>query len=153
MKAIDRYSSFGFRNTWLESYVNHGGAIEFWSSAADGLAPNKRQDACHQFLLDAGIITGKWKTKKDKETQEKMTDFSPIQNTKFGEKIIELGTTSAIWALIMVNLVSNPDVPTFRWFLENCEMLQTYEDDVCCKRCISNASNTTYSQLICGRMI
>jgi hypothetical protein len=26
-------------------------------------------------------------------------------------------------------------------------------DDVCCKRCISNASNTTYSQLICGRMI
>lgn len=27
------------------------------------------------------------------------------------------------------------------------------QDDVCCKRCISNASNTTYSQLICGRMI
>ena len=27
------------------------------------------------------------------------------------------------------------------------------DDDVCCKRCISNASNTTYSQLICGRMI
>ena len=129
LKAIDRYSSFGYRNTWLESYVNHGGAIEFWSSAADGLAPNKRQDACHQFLLDAGIITGKWKTKKDRETQEKMTDFSPIQNTKFGEKIIELGTTSAIWALIMVNLVSNPDVPTFRWFLENCEMLQTYEEE------------------------
>ena len=25
-------------------------------------------------------------------------------------------------------------------------------DDVCCKRCISSASNTTYSQLICGRM-
>jgi DNA ligase (NAD+) len=24
------------------------------------------------------------------------------------------------------------------------------EDDVCCKRCISNASNTTYGQLICG---
>ena len=26
------------------------------------------------------------------------------------------------------------------------------KDDVCCKRCISSASNTTYSQLICGRM-
>ena len=25
-------------------------------------------------------------------------------------------------------------------------------DDVCCKRCISSASNTTYSQLICGIM-
>ena len=25
-------------------------------------------------------------------------------------------------------------------------------DVVCCKRCISSTSNTTYSQLICGRM-
>ena len=94
-----------------------------------GLLLNKRQDACHQFLLDAGIITGKWKTKRDKETQEKIRDFSPIQNTRLGEKILEFGTTSTIWALIMVNLVSNPDVPTFRWFLENCEMLQTYEEE------------------------
>lgn len=31
--------------------------------------------------------------------------------------------------------------------------LKFSHDDVCCKRCISNASNTTYSQLICGRMI
>lgn len=28
----------------------------------------------------------------------------------------------------MVNLVSNPDVPTFRWFLENCEMYQAYDE-------------------------
>ena len=129
MSAIDRYSSFGFRNAWLESYINHGGDIDFWTSAADGLAPNKRQDACHQFLLDAGIITGKWKTKKDKLTQEKITDYEPIINTKFGEKIIALGATSTVWALIMVNLVSNPDVPTFRWFLDNCELFQTYDEE------------------------
>lgn len=129
LSAIDRYSSFGFRNTWLESYINHGGDQDFWVSAADGLAPNKRQDACHQFMLDAGIITGKWKTKKDKETQEKRIDYSPIQNTKLSEKILQLGNTSTIWALIMVNLVSNPDVPTFRWFIENCEMFQTYEEE------------------------
>lgn len=128
VKAIDRYSSFGFRNSWLESYVNHGGDETFWISAADGLAPNKRQDSCYQFMLDAGIITGKWKTKKNKETQEKETDYSPIQNTAFGNKILELGCTSTIWALIMVNLVSNPDVPTFRWFLENCEMFQAYDE-------------------------
>ena len=127
--SVDRYSSFGFRNTWLESYVNHGGDIEFWISAADGLAPNKRQDACYQFLLDAGIITGKWKVKKDKETQEKVTDYSPIQNTKFGQKIVETGCTGTIWALILVNLVSNPDVPTFRWFIDNCDMYQTYDED------------------------
>lgn len=129
LSAIDRYSSFGFRNTWLESYVNHDGDSEFWVSAADGLAPNKRQDACHQFLLDAGIIAGKWKTKKDKETQEKIIDFSPIQNTTFGSKILELGTSNTSWALIMVNLVSNPGVPTFRWFLQNCEMFQTYDEE------------------------
>lgn len=129
LSAIDRYSSFGFRNIWLESYINHEGDQDFWVSAADGLAPNKRQDACHQFMLDAGIITGKWKTKKDKKTQEKSIDYSPIQNTKFSKKILQLGNTSTIWALIMVNLVSNPDVPTFKWFIENCEMFQTYEEE------------------------
>ena len=28
----------------------------------------------------------------------------------------------------------------------------TTSDNVCCKRCISSTSNTTYSQLICGKM-
>lgn len=129
LSAIDRYSSFGFRGSWLESYVNHGGDTEFWTSAADGLAPNKRQDACHQFLLDAGVITGKWKKKKDKATQEKTIDFSPIQNTKFGKKILEQGSTSSMWALIMINLVSNPNVPTFRWFLENCDLFETHDEE------------------------
>ncbi len=126
---IDRYASFGFRNTWLESYVNHGGDVDFWISCADGLAPNKRQDACHQFMLDAGIIKGKWKTKKDKDTQEKVTDYSSIVNTPFGEKILQSGATNAMWALIMINLVNNPDVPTFRWFLQNCDLYQTYDED------------------------
>ena len=39
--------------------------------------------------------------------------------------------------------------------LELIQMLterNNLNDDVCCKRCISNTSNTTYSQLICGRM-
>lgn len=129
LSAIDRYSSFGFRGSWLESFVNHGGDIDFWTSDADGLAPNKRQDACYQFLLDAGIITGKRKIKKDKETQEKTVDFSLIQNTSFGEKILERGANSLTWALIMVNLVSNPNVPTFRWFLEHCDLYQTYEEN------------------------
>ena len=129
LSAIDRYSSFGFRGSWLESYVNHGGDTEFWTSAADGLAPNKRQDACHQFLLDAGVITGKWKKKKDKATQEKTIDFSPIQNTKFGKKILEQGSTSSMWALIMINLVSNSNVPTFRWFLENCDLFETHDEE------------------------
>ena len=126
--SFDRYFSFGFRNSWLESYINHGGDLDFWESAADGLAPNKRQDACHQFMLDAGIISGKWKSKRNKDTQEKIIDYSPIKNTKFGETILRLGSTDAVWSLIMVNLVANPDVPTFRWFVENCDMFETYDE-------------------------
>ena len=105
MSTIDRYSSFGFRNTWLDSYISHGGDLEFWTSGADGLAPNKRQSACHQFLLDAGFITGKWKIKKNKETQEKDYDYTPIKNTSFGLKILEIGNTSTAWGLIITNLV------------------------------------------------
>ena len=128
MGSFDRYFSFGFRNSWLESYINHGGDLVFWESAADGLAPNKRHDACHQFMLDAGIISGKWKSKRNKDTQEKIIDYSPIKNTKFGETILRLGSTDAVWSLIMVNLVANPDVPTFRWFVENCDMFETYDE-------------------------
>ena len=36
---------------------------------------------------------------------------------------------------------------------QNLIMNNDLYDDVCRKRCISSASNTTYSQLICGRMI
>ena len=129
LSTIDRYLSFGFRNSWMESYIKHRGDEEFWISAADGLAPNRRQSACHQFLLDAGIIQGKWKSKKDKVTKEKIIDFSPIQNTYFGQRIIEAGSSDTMWALIMVNLVTNPNVPTFRWFLNNCALFQTYDEE------------------------
>lgn len=126
---IDRYASFGFRGVWLQSFVDHGGGIDFWESDADGLAPNKRQDACHQFMLDAGLITGKWKNVIDKDSKEKIKDFSPIANTKLANRIIELGCDNVSgWALILINLVSNQDVPTFRWFLNNFEMYQTYDE-------------------------
>ena len=45
--------------------------------------------------------------------------------------------------------------PSFVATYELIQMLlekNNMHDDVCCKRCISSASNTTYSQLICGRM-
>ncbi len=128
LKNLDRYFSFGFRNTWLESYIKHNGDLSFWTSAADGLAPNKRGEACHRFLIDANIIAGKWKIAKDKETQTKCFDYSPITNTAFGQKVLALGANTTSWALIMVNLVANPDVPTFRWFLKNCEFGQRYDE-------------------------
>ena len=59
------------------------------------------------------------------------------------------------------NLSDNVVVPiagmiiTFVLCYELISMLMeknNFNDDVCCKRCISSASNTTYSQLICGIM-
>ena len=129
MGRIDRYASFGFRKSWLQSFVVHGGDIDFWISEADGLAPNKRQDACHQFMQDAELIEGKWKNKKNPDTGDKEKDYSAIMNKPLGEKVLELGAdNAAIWAIAFVNLVSNSDVPTFRWFLQNCELFQPYDD-------------------------
>lgn len=126
---IDRYASFGFRESWLQSFFDYNGEIAFWESDADGLAPNKRQDACWQFMTDAGLITGKWKNIVDPNTKEKIKDFTPIKNTKLANRILELGCKNkSIWAVILVNLVSNQDVPTFRWFLQNCEIYQTYDE-------------------------
>ena len=129
MGKIDRYASFGFRESWLQSFFDYNGEIAFWESDADGLAPNKRQDACWQFMTDAGLITGKWKNIVDPNTKEKIKDFTPIKNTKLANRILELGCKNkSIWAVILVNLVSNQDVPTFRWFLQNCEIYQTYDE-------------------------
>jgi len=126
---IDRYASFGFRGSWLQSFVEHNGGVDFWESDADGLAPNKRQDACWQFMSDAGLIMGKWKNVSDPKTNEKCKDFSPIKNTWFANKVLELGCKNeTTWALILINLVCNQDVPTFRWVLQNCELYQTYDE-------------------------
>lgn len=138
---MDRYYSFGFRGSWFQSFVDHQGELSFWETDADGLAPNKMRDACHQFLQDCGMITGKYKKVKDKETKETILDFSPIRNTPFGEKIVAIASTPTTaptaWALMLVNLVNGYSVdetvnerdfnPLFRWFLRTCEQYQTYE--------------------------
>ncbi len=87
-------------------------------------------------------------------------------NTEVGEVAANVGTTPAAWNAgvfsMIRNLSDNVVVPiagmiiTFVLCYELISMLMeknNFHDDVCCKRCISSASNTTYSQLICGRMI
>ena len=87
-------------------------------------------------------------------------------NTEVGEVAANVGTTPAAWNAgvfsMIRNLSDNVVVPiagmvlTFVMCYELISMIidrNNLHDDVCCKRCISNASNTTYSQLICGRMI
>lgn len=87
-------------------------------------------------------------------------------NTEVGEVAANVGMTPAAWNAgvfsMLRNLSDNVVVPiagmvlTFVMCYELISMIidrNNLHDDVCCKRCISNASNTTYSQLICGRMI
>ena len=86
-------------------------------------------------------------------------------NTEVGEVAANVGTTPAAWNAgvfsMIRNLSDNVVVPiagmiiTFVLCYELISMLMeknNFHDDVCCKRCISSASNSAYSQLICGRM-
>ena len=86
-------------------------------------------------------------------------------NNEVGEVAANVGTTPAAWNAGVFSMIRNLSdtvvVPvagiilTFVLCYELISMLMeknNFHDDVCCKRCISSASNTTYSQLICGRM-
>lgn len=84
-------------------------------------------------------------------------------NTRVGEIAGEVGTTPQGWNGGIFNMVQSlsetvilPIAGVILAFVMTLELIQliteknNMNDDVCCKRCISNASNTTYSQLICG---
>lgn len=87
-------------------------------------------------------------------------------NTKVSEIAGEVGQTPLAWNSGVFSMIRNlsetvivPIAGVILTFVMCYELIQlvteknNLHDDVCCKRCISNASNTTYSQLICGRMI
>ncbi len=95
-----------------------------------------------------------------------LTGMFDTLNTKVGEIAGEVGMTPAAWNSSIFNMIRNlsetvivPIAGIILTFVMCYELIQliieknNLHDDVCCKRCISNASNTTYSQLICGRMI
>ena len=86
-------------------------------------------------------------------------------NSEVGEVAANVGTTPAAWNAGVFSMIrslsDNVVVPvagmiiTFVLCYELISMLMeknNFHDGVCCKRCISSTSNTTYSQLICGRM-
>ena len=113
-------------------------------------------DAIEQWIRDflVGAVTGN------------LSDMFHDVNSKVATIASEVGKTPETWNSgvfsIILSLSRNVVVPIAGLVIA---AVLTYElismiidknslhDDVCCKRCISNASNTTYSQLICGRMI
>ena len=86
-------------------------------------------------------------------------------NARVGDITTQVGLTPQAWNSGIFNMVRNLSntvilpvagvILTIVMTLELIQMLterNNLNDDVCCKRCISSASNTTYSQLICGKM-
>ena len=86
-------------------------------------------------------------------------------NTKVGEIAGEVGMTPSAWNGGVFTLIRSlsetviiPIAGIILTFVMCYELIQlvieknNLHDDVCCKRCISSTSNTTYSQLICGKM-
>ncbi len=84
-------------------------------------------------------------------------------NAQVGEIAVQVGTTPAAWHAGVFSLIRQlsetvilPIAGLVLTFVATYELIQmileknNMHDDVCCKRCISNASNTTDSQLICG---
>ena len=84
-------------------------------------------------------------------------------NAQVGEIAAQVGTTPAAWNAGVFSLIRQlsetvilPIAGLVLTFVATYELIQmlleknNMHDDVCCKRCISNASNTTDSQLICG---
>ncbi len=86
-------------------------------------------------------------------------------NEKVGEISAQVGQTPQAWNSGIFNMVQSlsenvilPVAGVILAFVMTLELVQilmdknNFHDDVCCKRCISSASNTTCSQLICGKM-
>lgn len=87
-------------------------------------------------------------------------------NQQVADISVQVGQTPQGWNGSIFNMIENlsnsimvPIAGVILAIVMTVDLIQmiadknNLHDDVCCKRCISNASNTTYSQLICGRMI
>jgi len=94
-----------------------------------------------------------------------LTGLFDTVNTKVGEIAADVGATPQGWNSGVFNMLRNlsetvivPIAGAILALIMCYELIQliaeknNLHDDVCCKRCISSTSNTTYSQLICGIM-
>ncbi len=116
------------------------------------------------FLLDA--ITTWLKEMLVGGIMSNLSSMFDSVNNQVADISGQIGQTPQGWNAGIFSMVQSlsetvilPIAGVILAFVMTLELIQiitdknNFHDDVCCKRCISNASNTTYSQLICGRMI
>ena len=119
MTGLDRYFSFGIRESWLATFAKYQGTDNFWLTDGDGHVPNKKKDAFLAFMKDSGMIEF-----DKKRTGDKYTKCVP---TKLAEVLFKQGADSAtVWALMLVNLAYSP---AYRWFVENLNINESYSPD------------------------
>ena len=120
MTGLDRYYSFGIKETWLRVYFDYEGTSSFWKSDGDGEVPNKKKDAFLNFVKDAGLVD------EDKSLKGKEYKYIKYKPNKFAEKMFSLGVDDeSMWAYLMCNLVYAEDSEEFRWFIKNIPFSET----------------------------
>ena len=110
MKGLDPYHHFGFRQPWLEHFMEDN--INCFSQ---GVLGTVQYSALRTWLKDADMIT-----------MEKAGNATTVSVTKLGEKLIAKGAYNPfVWAIIWANLAYNSTI--CRWYCINAELGATYE--------------------------
>ena len=105
IKNIDRYKTFGFRQEWLELYLEDPAA--FWENDRLGV------DMFYAF---------------DKWAREILLIDEKKAPSSFVDKMIELGGDSPIlWGYFYVNMAYNS--PIVNWFIQHVSFGMTYSND------------------------
>ena len=107
MKGMNPYQHFGFRQAWLEHYMNDG--IECFSM---GILGNRQYEGLKAWLKDSGLLI----VQKNKSLLE----------TELLKKLLPLGPYNPFtWAIIWANLCYNSVIS--RWYCLTAEPGATYE--------------------------
>lgn len=107
MKGLNPYQHFGFRQAWLEHFINEG--LDCFSKDVLG---NRQYEALKVWLKESNIIA-----------QEKNRS---LVITPLGKRIMELGAYNPFtWAIIWANLAYNSTIS--RWYCLNAEIGASYE--------------------------
>ena len=101
IKGLGNYRGFGFRQEWLQYYIELGDKI--WTTDTIG---KPKRDALKVWLREADITLN-----------NKLTDL--------GQEICRLGANDIrVWAVILNNLVYNSAI--IRWYTQNVEFNMSY---------------------------
>lgn len=116
MKGLDRYFSFGVKESWVNTFFKYEGSSKFWTTDGDSMVANKKKDAFLNFVKDAGLVEYNKAIGDDKYTK--------YQLSKFGEKMLSYDQGSSIvWACMLCNLAYTPE---FNWFVKNIPFNQVF---------------------------